>query len=60
MLSQLAEWFTAALHEPEVKAKLAIQGLYPDGIWGLKFGAFLREQYDQFGRVIRESSFKLE
>jgi len=31
-LSQLADWFTAALETPDVKAKLAIQGLYTSGM----------------------------
>jgi tripartite-type tricarboxylate transporter receptor subunit TctC len=59
-LSRLADWFSAALEAPEVKAKLAIQGLYPSGMCGAEFSAFLRRQYDQFGRVIRESNFKAD
>ncbi len=59
-LFQLADWFTAALHAPEATAKLAIQGLYPSGMCGAEFSAFLRQRYDQFGRIIRESNFKAE
>jgi tripartite-type tricarboxylate transporter receptor subunit TctC len=58
--SQLAGWFTAALHVPEVKAKLAIQGLYPVGMCGADFGAYLHKQYDEYGRVIREANIKAE
>ena len=57
-ISQLAGWFTAALQVPEVKAKLAVQGLYPVGICGADFGAFVRKQYDDYGRVIREANIK--
>ena len=57
-VSQLVGWFTAALQVPEVKAKLAVQGLYPVGICGADFGAFVRKQYDDYGRVIREANIK--
>jgi len=48
------------LQVPEVKAKLAMQGLYPVGMCGADFGAFLRKQYDDYGRAIRESNIKAE
>jgi hypothetical protein len=54
IVSQLTAWFTAALQVPEIKAKLVAQGLYPIGKCGADFAAFLRKQYDEFGRVIRE------
>jgi tripartite-type tricarboxylate transporter receptor subunit TctC len=57
-VSQLVGWFTAALQVPEVKAKLAVQGLYPAGICGADFGAFVRKQYDDYGRAIREANIK--
>jgi tripartite-type tricarboxylate transporter receptor subunit TctC len=60
MLSQLGDWFAAALDTPEVKAKLAIQGLYPGRMCGGEFSVFLRNRYNEFGRVIRESNFKVE
>jgi tripartite-type tricarboxylate transporter receptor subunit TctC len=59
-ISQIAGWFTAALQVPEVKTKLVVQGLYPMGTCGAEFGAFLRKQYNEFGRVIRESKMKAE
>jgi tripartite-type tricarboxylate transporter receptor subunit TctC len=59
-ISQLAGWFTAALHAPEFKAKLAPLGLFPVGICGAEFGALLRKQYDDFGRVIRDANIKAE
>jgi tripartite-type tricarboxylate transporter receptor subunit TctC len=59
-ISELAGWFTAALRVPEVKAKLATLGLYPVGMCGADFGAFLRKQYDEFGRAIREANIKAE
>jgi tripartite-type tricarboxylate transporter receptor subunit TctC len=60
MLSQLAGLFAAALQAPEIKPKLNVQGLYPVGICGADFGAYLRKQYDEYGRVIREANIKAE
>jgi tripartite-type tricarboxylate transporter receptor subunit TctC len=59
-VSQLARWFTAATQVPEVKTKLIALGLLPVGICGAEFGAFLRKQYDEYGRVIRESNIKAD
>jgi tripartite-type tricarboxylate transporter receptor subunit TctC len=58
--SQLAGWFTAAVQAPEVKAKLVAQGMYPAVTCGADFAAFLRIQYDDFGRVIHEGNIKAE
>jgi tripartite-type tricarboxylate transporter receptor subunit TctC len=59
-VSQIADRFSAALQGPDVKAKLATQGLYPVGMCGEAFGIFVRAQYEQFGRVIREANIKAE
>jgi tripartite-type tricarboxylate transporter receptor subunit TctC len=59
-ISRLAGWFTAALQAPQIKAKLAGQGLYPAAMCGAEFGAFLRKQYDDYGRLIREANIKEE
>jgi tripartite-type tricarboxylate transporter receptor subunit TctC len=59
-VAQLAAWFTAALQAPEVKPKLAAQGLYPVGKCGEDFAAHLRRQFDEYGRIIREAGLKAE
>jgi tripartite-type tricarboxylate transporter receptor subunit TctC len=59
-VSQLAGRFTAAVQAPEVKAKLAVLGLYPVGMCGADFATLLRKQYDDFGRVIGEANIKAE
>jgi tripartite-type tricarboxylate transporter receptor subunit TctC len=59
-ISQLAGWFTAAMKVPEVRAKLTLQGLYPVGTCGADFGALIRKQYDEYGRIIREANIKAE
>jgi tripartite-type tricarboxylate transporter receptor subunit TctC len=60
MVSQLSGWFSAALQAPEVRAKLVVQGLYPVGTCGADFAAFLRKEYNDYGRVIREANIKAE
>jgi tripartite-type tricarboxylate transporter receptor subunit TctC len=57
-LSQFTGWFTAALQVPEVKAKFAALGLLPVGTCGADFGAYLRKQYEEYGRLIRELNIK--
>jgi tripartite-type tricarboxylate transporter receptor subunit TctC len=52
--------FTSALQDPETKRKLVAQGLFPTVNCGGDFGALIRKQYDQYGRVIRESNIKAE
>ena len=59
-LSQFADWFTAAMKAPEVRAKLAVQGLDPAVMCGADFGALLRKQYDDYGRIIREANIRVE
>lgn len=44
----------------EIKAKLAVQGLYPVGTCGANFADLLRKQNEEFGRAIREANIKAE
>jgi tripartite-type tricarboxylate transporter receptor subunit TctC len=60
IISRLADWFTTAMLAPNVKSKLAALALYPVAICGADFGAFLRKQYEDYGRVIREANIKAE
>ena len=59
-VSQLAGWFGAALQDAEVRAKLVAQGLYPAGICGTDFEAFVRKQHEEYGRVIRDARIRAE
>jgi tripartite-type tricarboxylate transporter receptor subunit TctC len=59
-ISQLGDWFTAATQVPEARARLAVQGLDPTALCGVGFGALLRKQYEDYGRVIREANIKAE
>jgi tripartite-type tricarboxylate transporter receptor subunit TctC len=60
VVSRLTVWFSAALQAPEVKSKLIAQGFYPVGMCGADFTTYLRKQYDNYGRIIREANIKAE
>jgi tripartite-type tricarboxylate transporter receptor subunit TctC len=59
-VSRLAGRFTAAMQVLVAKGTLTALGLFPVGICGSDFGAFLHKQYDEYGRAIRESGIKAE
>jgi tripartite-type tricarboxylate transporter receptor subunit TctC len=59
-VSQLADWFASALQMPEVRKRLDVLGLYPVGICGAEYRAYMRKQYDIYGRVIREANIKAD
>jgi tripartite-type tricarboxylate transporter receptor subunit TctC len=59
-LTRLASWFSTALKVPEIKSKLVTLGLFPVGICGADYAAYLRTQYDQYTRVIHEADIKAE
>jgi tripartite-type tricarboxylate transporter receptor subunit TctC len=59
-VSKLASWFATALQVPELKAQLAVQGLYLVGTCGAEFSAYIRKQYDDYGRAIRQANIRAE
>jgi tripartite-type tricarboxylate transporter receptor subunit TctC len=59
-ISRLADWFTGALHAPEVKSKLAAMGLDLVGTRGTEFSSHIRSKYEEYGRIIRDTNLKLE
>jgi tripartite-type tricarboxylate transporter receptor subunit TctC len=60
VVSELADWFSRSVQVPEVKAKLAAQGINPVAMCGADFVADLRKQFDTYGRAIREADIKAE
>jgi tripartite-type tricarboxylate transporter receptor subunit TctC len=56
----LSRWFAAAVQAPETKAKLKEQGIYPVGQCGADFAAFIRQQSNEYGRIIRDANIRLE
>jgi tripartite-type tricarboxylate transporter receptor subunit TctC len=59
-IAQISGWLQAALKDPEVKAKLALQGLYPVGQCGEEFASYIRRRFDEYGEMIKESNIKAE
>ena len=57
-LQNKGSWFAAALRVPEVKAKLALQGLYPVGMCGAEFADYTRQRYDEYGKAISAAGLK--
>jgi len=58
VVDELGSWFAAALKVPEVKAKLALQGLYPVGMCGAEFADYTRQRYDEYGKAISAAGLK--
>jgi tripartite-type tricarboxylate transporter receptor subunit TctC len=54
-LKQLIKMFSSALQAPDMKPKLAKEGLFPVGICGAEFGAFMKKMSDDYERIIAES-----
>jgi tripartite-type tricarboxylate transporter receptor subunit TctC len=59
-LKQLTGWFSGAIKAPDMKPKLAKQGLLPVGTCGAEFGAYMRRQVDEYTRVIREANITMK
>jgi len=59
-VAQLVGSFSRAVEAPEVKAKLALQALYPDPRCGSAFAAHIRRQSDEYARMIRDLNIKGE
>jgi tripartite-type tricarboxylate transporter receptor subunit TctC len=60
VVSQLADWFTRSVQVPEIRSKLAAQGISPGDTCGAQFSVDLRQQYDAYGRAVREANIKAE
>ena len=59
-LAQLSGWFSSAIKAPDMKPKLAQQGLFPVGTCGAEFGAYLRRQGEEYNRIIREANITVK
>ncbi|HMA72990.1 MAG TPA: tripartite tricarboxylate transporter substrate binding protein [Xanthobacteraceae bacterium] len=60
IVTELADWLTAALDAPAVKPRVKALSLYTVGRCGAAFAADLRQRYNEYGRAIRESNIKGE
>jgi tripartite-type tricarboxylate transporter receptor subunit TctC len=59
-ISQLIDWFSAAVSAPEVRSKLTAQALYPSIKCGAEFDAHIRHQFELYARLIRDLGIKAE
>jgi len=59
-IAQLAAWFSAATMTPDIRSKLASLEIHPIGSCGADFADYLRQQSEEYGRVIREANIKSE
>ena len=55
ILAQFIAMFSAALKAPEMKPKLAKQGLFPVGMCGTEFGAYMQKLGNDYARIISEA-----
>jgi len=59
-LSQITRWFSAAIKTPAIKAKYASLGFVPGQQCGADFGAIIGNDYDKYGRTIREAHMQMQ
>jgi tripartite-type tricarboxylate transporter receptor subunit TctC len=59
-VSQIGALFTAALKAPAIQARLDTMNSYSVGVCGADFAAYIRKQYDDTGRAIRDASIKAQ
>jgi tripartite-type tricarboxylate transporter receptor subunit TctC len=59
-IKELSGWFTKAIKSPDMKPKLAQQGLFPVGKCGAEFGAYMRAQFEEYSRVIQEANITVK
>lgn len=60
MLDKLTGWFSAAIQAPKVKAKFQALGFFPGGACGPAFNTVLRDDYDDYHRLIAEAHLKMQ
>ena len=58
VINKLHGAFVAAINDPVVKEKLIQSGAIPVANSPAEFGKFLKEEYDRWGKVVREKGIK--
>ena len=53
-------WFTAAMQAPEIKPRLAQQGLFASVKCGAAFAAIIKQQGEDYARVAREANITVQ
>jgi tripartite-type tricarboxylate transporter receptor subunit TctC len=57
-ISKIHDAFAAAINDPVIKGKLVQSGAIPVANSPAEFGKFLKEEYDRWGKVVREKGIK--
>jgi len=60
MIAKLTGLFTAAIAAPRIQEKFATLGFFSGGECGPAFSAIIRKDYDDYGRIVHDASFKME
>ena len=58
VISKIHDAFVAAINDPAIKEKLVQSGAIPVANSPAEFGKFLKEEYDRWGKVVREKGIK--
>jgi tripartite-type tricarboxylate transporter receptor subunit TctC len=58
-IARLIGAFSAAIKAPEIRAKFAELGFVPGGQCGADFGAIIHNDYDKYGRTIRDAHLQM-
>lgn len=58
VITKLHTAFVAAINDPVIKEKLIQSGAIPVANSPAEFGKFLKEEYDRWGKVVREKGIK--
>jgi tripartite-type tricarboxylate transporter receptor subunit TctC len=60
VVAKLNAAIVAVMRDPEVRAKLAQNGVVPAANSPEEFGRYLRDEYARWGRIIREKGIKAD
>jgi tripartite-type tricarboxylate transporter receptor subunit TctC len=58
VITKIHDAFVAAINDPVIKEKLIQSGAIPVANSPAEFGKFLKEEYDRWGKVVREKGIK--
>jgi tripartite-type tricarboxylate transporter receptor subunit TctC len=59
IVQRLNREFVRALNAPDVKEKVIAQGNFVIGDTPEQFGAYIREEYEKWGRVVKQANIKV-
>jgi tripartite-type tricarboxylate transporter receptor subunit TctC len=59
-LAHLADLFSASVRAPESRSRLVSQGIEVEPTCGSEFGAYVRKEYEGYGRAIADANIKAE